>query len=280
MYRYTPKYAVFCIFILSLLSLSSKAHGELTERINEKTAEIKLDPNNSTLYFERGFLYQQHEEPHKALNDYLKAEEFGYSDKVIHFRKATVYQVLASYELAMNSVADYFEINDVDVKIYKLKAQILADQKKYKEALISYDYVLEHTIDIRPQEYIEYCKFLLAYEPGSYEKALAVIELGLDKLGEQSFNLRLKKIEYLKQLQKYEEVIEEYNGFIFLTERKENWYYQKALYLHEINRNSEAQIALQQAKMSIQLLSSRFQQTPNIQNLTSKVNELEKKLPQ
>lgn len=252
------------------------AHGELTARINEKTSQISKDPQNSNLYYARGFLYQQHEEYKKALKDYSKAKKLGYNNKVIYYRIAETQKVIGNYNKAMEAVDSYFEIDSSDIKIHKIKAQILVNQKKHKEALNSYDFVLKNTIDLRPDNIIEYCNIVLAINPNNFSDALNTIEFGLEKIGPQSFVLLDKKIEYLSALGETDKVLEQYNIFIENSERKENWYYKKAVFLSEINRKQEANIALQQAKMAIQILNPRFQQTPTIKKLTTKINELEK----
>jgi len=278
MYNLNPKFAAICITILLLASPAIFAHGDLTARIKTKTSQISKNPDNATLYYDRGFLYQQHEEYNKALKDFSKAETLGYKNKLLYYRFAETYKITGELEKAMNAVSHYLKIDANDIKIYKLKAQILVAQKKYEEAIVSYDYVLKNTIDLRPDNIIEYCNIVLAINPNNYIDALNTIEFGLEKLGQNSFVLRDKKIEYLAALGKSDDVLEQYNLFIQTSERKEKWYYKKAFYLKEVNRNQEANIALQQAKMSIQLLNPRFQQTPNIKLLTTKIEELEKTL--
>lgn len=273
-----PKYATVYVFILLFTSNALFAHGELTARINEKTSQISKDPQNSSLYYERGFLYQQHEEYKKALKDYSKAEKLGYNNKVLYYRIAETQKTIENYNRAMQAVETYFEIDSNDIKIYKIKAQILVNQKKYKEALHSYDFVLKNTVDLRPDNIIEYCNIVLAINQNNYADALKTVEFGLEKIGEQSFVLLDKKIEYLSALGEEEQVLELYNYFIESSDRKENWYYKKAVYLASIEENHDATIALQQAKMSIQLLNPRFQQTPSIKKLTIKISELEKTL--
>jgi len=267
-----------CIVILLFTSNTLFAHGELTARINTKTSQISKDPLNATLFYERGYLYQQHKEYKKALKDYSMAKQKGYVNKVLYYRIAETQKILGNYNEAMLAVESYFEIDSKDIKIHKIKAQILSDQRKYNEAIVSYDFVLKNTIDLRPDNIIEYCNIVLAVNPNNYIDALKVVEFGLEKVGQYSFVLLDKKIEYLSALGKTEEVLKQYNYFIETSERKENWYYIKAIYLVSIDKKYDANIALQQAKISIQLLNPRFQQTPLIRQLIAKIKELEKSL--
>lgn len=254
------------------------AHGELATRIKEKTTQISKDPKNAQLFYERGYLYQQHEEYKKALKDFEKSETLGFKDKLLFYRRAETYLLIDKIEEALLAVEDYFKIDSIDIKIYKLKAQILIQDENFKEALISYRYVLKNTIDLRPEDFIEYATIILSIDATNYKDAISTMDLGLEKTGEHTLTLQLKKLEYLQESGDSESALEIYNSFISKNKRKEMWYYRKAEYLATIQRNTEANIALQQAKLAIQQLNERFQNTPAIKKLITQINKLEKTL--
>jgi len=278
MYFLTPKYRIICLFILLFTTVKTLAHGDLIARINAKTHQISKDPQNAELYYDRGFLYQQHEEYDKALKDYSKAEKLGYNTKLLFYRLAETYKVSGKLNKALQSVSEYLERDQSDIKIYKLKAQILILKKQYPQAITAYKYVLKNTIDLRPDDFITYCDIVLKIDSKNYKEALDILEVGFEKLGENNLTLRLKKIEYLTAIGDKKEVIDQYNYFIQNTTRKEKWYYQKACYLSKKNDKTAANIALQQAKLSLQRLNPRFQQTPDMKILAKDINKLEKKL--
>ena len=230
------------------------------------------------MYYDRGFLYQQHEEYDKALLDFNEAIKKGYSNKLVYYRIAETHKNLNNYDEALIAVTSYFEKDTNDIKIHKLKAQILIKQNRYDEALTAYDFVLKNTIDLRPDDIVEFCNIILAINPKNYEDALKIIEFGFDKMGANNFVLRDKKIEYLIATNEVEKVLTEYNYQIENSERKESWYYKKAVYLVSIGNNHHAIIALQQAKISIQLLNPQFQKTPIIKQLIANIKVLEKPL--
>lgn len=274
-----PKFALnFIVIILLLTNSLLFAHGELTARIAKKTEQISKDSSNGLLYYERGFLYQQHEEYDKALADFEKSETLGYKDKILYYRRADTYFILKKTSEALTAVDSYFEIDSIDIKIYKLKAQILIQDQKYEEALVSYDYVLKNTIDLRPEDFIEHANIILAIDPKNYKDAISSMDLGLETTGENTLTLQLTKLDYQKAAGETEAVISQYNSFIAANTRKESWYYQKAEYLASIERTQEANIALQQAKLAVQMLNPKFQQTPAIKKLINKINQLEKTL--
>ena len=269
------KHFIFCFFLCCSVIHS---HGNLSIRIQQKTVEISKNPNNSKLYFERGFLYQQHFEYGKAISDFNKSEILGYTTALLYFRKAEALLANNQPLKALEATNRIFKENNDDSKIYKLRAQIYYALNEYSKALKSYQYVLKNMKDIGPSDILEYSEIILAKNPTNYKDALEVIETGLEKIGEQTLTLNLKKLDYLIASKNNEKVIEQYNFFITSSKRKENWYYKKAIYLRSIGKDAEANIALQQAKTAIVLLKPKTQNTIAIKRLVSQIYELENTL--
>lgn len=257
------------------------SHGDLTIRIKDKTVEISKDSSNSKLYLERGLLYEQHSEFNKAIADYLKSEKLGSQNNLLYYRKAKAYYSNSEYNLALSSAKIFIEKSPSDIEIYKLQAQILYKLENYDEALASYNYVIKESVEeISPKEFLEYCDIILAADNLNYKGALEAIEIGLSNLGDNTFTLQSRKLEYLKALNQTEKVLEQYNYFILINERKEGWYYKKAEYLMSIERYQEANIALQQSKMAIQQLNPKFKETEIVKELTQQINLLEIRINQ
>jgi hypothetical protein len=269
------KIKILFLFIALQISSALYAHGDLSARIDEATEKISKDPNNFKLYYERGFLHQQHEDYTKSLEDYLKSESLGNIDKVIHYRIAQVYYLVEDYSKALKSIESYLIIDQIDVKAKKLQAQILFKLSKHKEALNAYQYVMNTMVDIRPEDVLEYCHIILAENNQNYTDALNAIEFGLDKLGANTLSLQLRKLDFLKDSNQVEKTLTQYNYFILEYNRKEFWYYKKATYLKEINRLSEANISLQLAKISIEKLDEKFKNMQSIKTLNEQIIALE-----
>lgn len=264
--------------LLILVSSVLSAHGDLDIRIKEKTEEISADSTNSKLYFERGFLYQQHHEFDRALGDYLRSGYLGNMDNLLNYRLAEVYLSLQEYQYALACVNQYITINSLDVKAQKLKAQILIRLKNYPQALEIYGSVIESTLDIRPEDIVEYSSIFLLFDSTDYTGSINAIDIGLNKLGDNVVSLRITKMEYLKESNQYDKVIEEYNALIRDNSRKEFWYYKKASYLFELGRLQESQIALEQAKASIAQLNQKIRSTSAIKNLNIQIETIEKRI--
>lgn len=273
-----PKRIIVFTVLMIFISTLGYSHGSLSLRIQEKTLEISQNPNNPNLYFERGYLYQQHYDYKKAIKDYLKSENLGLTLNELLYRKAEVYKQLAKNKKALKQANSLLQVNSKDVKTHKLIAQIQFNLKNYKEAKTSYDYVLQHMVDIRPEDIMEYTNIVLAIDNTNYYGAIDAINLGLDKLGKNTLTLQLKKLDYLKALNETEKVIDQYNYFILSSNRKEFWYFKKAIYLVKNQKKSDATIALHQSKIAITLLKPKIKNTLAVKKLLTKINELENSL--
>ncbi|NQY09886.1 MAG: hypothetical protein HRT71_10290 [Flavobacteriales bacterium] len=256
--------------------LSGYAHGNLSDRINNLTAEISKDSTSFKLFYDRGLLYQYHKEFDNALSDYVKSKALGNKSDVLQHRLAEVYFAQNKFGLALQASKEYKDISDV--KIRKLQAQILMKLNRFSEALSNYDYVVKNIVDIRPGDIIEYSEIFLFIDSTNYTGAIRAIDIGLDRLGSKVITLRTKKIEYLIKSGQSKKVIEEYDSVIEEQTRKEFWTFKKALYLFDIKNIAACKKATGQVDASIALLSMRFQNTPGIKKLQTDLNKLKTKI--
>jgi predicted Zn-dependent protease len=267
------------IFIVFNLCCSyTYAHGNLSIRIKEKTQEISKHPRKAVLYFERGYLYQQHYEYQKAINDYKKAEKLGHADNLLNFRKSKSYFESKKFKKALIALKPYYIKNPLDIKAHKLEAQILNKLKRYHESLSANEYVFNNTIDLRPNDVISYSESILLVDAKNYNKAIYIIELGLQKLGTNVIVLQLKKLELFKKGNQVENTIQLLNELIIKQHRKEYWYYKKAEYLFEIGDVIKSNIALQQSIISTKELSLKSQNTAALKKLLIDIHNLEEKI--
>jgi len=265
---------VFLIMAFFFLNVQLFAHGDLSMRIAEKTIEISEEPNNFKLYYERGLLYQQHNEYSDALEDYRKSQALGNTEKAVHYRIAEVYCLTEDYNEALKSIGFYLELDNIDVKAKKLEAQILFQLQSYKKSLEAYRYVIHTMVDTRPEDILEYCDIILAENNKNYKGALEVIQSGLEQLGSHTLSLQLKKLDYLKDSGQTEKALEQYNYFILQYNRKEFWYYKKAKYLAEINKPHEAFISLKLATVAIGQLQPKFKNMSPVLKLIEQIKSL------
>ncbi|MCP4441250.1 MAG: hypothetical protein GY810_20285 [Aureispira sp.] len=264
--------------ILIVLLPRIYAHGGLDERIAAKTKEIEADPTNQQLYFDRGYLHQQHEDWDNALADYIQAKNLGFRDKIIHFRQAEVYLELALFRSGLTCTKLYLNNDSLDIKIHKLRAKFFFQLMDYEQSIIAHCYVLKHTIDLRPENYIELGQVYLEKDSNLVDSALYIINKGLKQLGSQVFILQQEKLNYLLIKGNQAAISEQFDQLLAINNRKENWYYQKAVYLFEQKQYKEALEANQKAKAAFEQLKPHLQQTKAMMYLLANIHSLEQKL--
>ena len=131
--------------------------------------------------------------------------------------------------------------------------------------------------DIRPEDFIMYSDFTVS-SLKDYNRAIAIIENGLLKLGENNVALKLKKLEYYIASKQNDLALQQYDNFINKVNRKEFWYYKKAKFLYDIKEIEKSKIVLEQSKQSINILPNRFKNLKAIKDLINDINQLEKAL--
>lgn len=266
------------LLLLLLSFYQIKAHGYLSEKIKAKTTEISKDQKNPTLYLERGYLYQLGDHYTEAIKDYLKSEKLGLNSKLLHFRKTETYYGANKLKEASKSINICLKLDPLDVKSHKLKSKLLVKLKKYEEAKIALEYVLKNALDLKPEDYINYCDLILLIDPKNYTDAINVLDLANQKSGTPIASFDAKKLEYLKESNQTEQALEQYNLLIKNSARKEFLYFEKATYLSKIGDNENANIALQQSKLAISELNCKYLNTYSIKDLKIKIDVLSKKL--
>ena len=266
------------MYAIFLSAFGLFAHGDLSLRITEKTKEIAKSPSDSELYLERGFLYQQHLDFNEALDDYLNAKKLGLNSKLLQFRITETLYSNQNYHEALLASNSCLEFDSHDVKSQKLHAKILIELNQLNQALESYQFVVENTEDIRPEDIIDYANLIITINPVNYSGAIDALDSGLEKIGYDTFSLQLKKLEYYQAAGLTEESLNQHNYFILTNNRKEFWYYKKAKYLTEIYKNNDALVAIKQSQLAIQQLDIRFQDMKSIKDLITKLDILENQL--
>jgi tetratricopeptide (TPR) repeat protein len=266
------------LFIISSCSWNAFGHGDLERRIHAKTKAIAQEPQNSNLYLERGFLYYQHEEWDNSLADYLQAQELGLKEKILYYRMAETYLELYLFKSGLICTQQYLAQDSLDVKIHKLRGELFYKSRAYNDAIYSFEYVIQHSIDLTPENYVTLVEVYEKKEPFQKELILEVIERGLEKLGAKVFVLQEQKLNYFKKFNLVKQAIAQYDLIINNNDRKEGWYYQKANYLYQQKKFKEAKTHAEVAKKTFEALKPNKQKTKVMIQLLVNIHTLLQKI--
>lgn len=239
------------------LSATVWAHGDLHERINNVTEEIKEDPENPALYFKRGQLYFHHEEYDNALADYDKAIELGLNNDEIDYWKARLYLATDETDQGIEVVTRYLATHPDDVNATRIYAKLALAAGDTETAIIQFEQVLSLANTTLPENYMELVAVLR--QTNNPDKALYWLEQGAHALG-QLYVFDAEMIAIYEEMGQYTEVIAVYERLAEARNRKEGYYY-------EIARCYQKMGDAVQAKQYLDLSREAFNRLPNhIQN--------------
>lgn len=266
------------LLLIGACTWNAFGHGDLERRIHAKTKAITQAPQNATLYLERGFLYHQHEEWDNALADYLQAQRLGLTEKILSYRMAETYLELYLFRAGLICTQQYLAQDSLDVKIHKLRGELFYKSRAYDDAIYSFEYVVQHSVDLTPENYVTLAEVYAMKSPLQKEAVLEVIEQGLEKLGANVFVLQEQKLNYLKKFNLVKQAIAQYNLIINNSNRKEGWHYKKATYLYQQKKFKDAKIQAEAAIKAFEALKPHQQKTKVMLQLLANIHTLLQKL--
>ena len=251
-----------------------EAHGDLHERIEAVSKEIKSNPDSAFLYLKRGELYYQHEDYKKALRDFTKSKKLKYKDVRLEYDLASTQYRLGKNDKSINILNIILDEDKFHVKSHRLKGQILFEQGKYEASARAFEQVIEYAEKFLPENFIETS---MAWEEldtdDSRCQAKDAIYAGIQNIGPlRIFYDRL--IELNKKSGDLEKVIEYQTVIISQLQRKERAYFHRAQTYIEIGDDERAKGDLIMAQKSITLLNNRIRKQQIIRELESSIDEL------
>lgn len=271
------RWILLCLlFCYSLQQLP--AHGDLHERIQQTTKEIKAQPDSAFLYFKRGKLLFQHEEYDKCLSDLKQARRLGHSSVFQQLLFAKTYHQLEDYPLALTHVDSILANDPVHVIAMKIKARIYFDQQQYLPAATTYECVIEHAYRTFPENYLDASMAweLLRTAEGKF-RSVAIIEQGIQKLGplislyDALRDLHLRYRDYDRAQAVQQQIIQ-------FSHRKEQAYFKASEIYVLQGRYPEAAAHLRLARQAIDQLPEHARHTESIVTLARQIEERSAKL--
>jgi len=266
---------VFLFIMISIIPFVGLAHGELDERIDAVTEELKQSPNSITLLLKRAKLYHQHDEHMRAIRDYEKAENLGGSQKIILQGYAEAWLQLEQPEFGLESINQLIVLAPDYHRAYQIKAQLFMSQQKYQEAIPEY----RKTIDLTREKHTPlYHDLITAYDSiGTHEAKVAnilIIQEALHELG-SLITLEHKMIDLLSETQQYDAAIAKLTEVISYSNRKERHYLKRAKLYMRLNNPTLAQRDLLNSLASIEALAIRTRQSRSMIALKTEIENLQ-----
>ena len=263
------------LFLLLVTSLVVSAHGDIHERINKLTAQIKEQPNNPELYLKRGQLYYQHQEYGNAEKDYLKVQQLAPDSAEVYYWKAVLYLDMERIDDGIVAAETCLKQRPNDVKALRTYAKLLLQANRPADAVKPFQKLIAFAEGTLPENYLELSAVFVQLDEDTL--AIAWLQKGIADLG-PVFTLKDALLILYKDAGMYNEAIAEYTLLAQNSARKETYYYEIAeLYLAQHN-NEQAQTYLQKARIALQSLPWHLQMTDAMKELSAAIEMTQQKI--
>lgn len=239
------------ILLCLLMPLSAlMAHGDLHEAITRVSKLIEKDPQDVFLYFERGMLYQEHEELEAALADYQRvlSMEPDFNSCLLQMAQINLLRNRPSH--ALRQIDEYLQREPANPFAYKTRASIR--RRLGEHHLVVADLrtmiALKKENAIRPEDYFQLSEAILRADLKNYPGAITALEEGIDRLGPViSLQSRLVDLEVLGG--RYDDALARIDRIIAALPVKKNWLQKKAEILTLAGRPEEATQVLEHVRI-------------------------------
>jgi tetratricopeptide (TPR) repeat protein len=241
---------VFCCSTAILFAHGT--HGQLMEAINRK---LESSPDNANLWYQRGFLNLEHEDPAQALADLEKAENLAPGKLPTFWLKGQALELSGRHPEARAAFDVHIQRFPDDGRGYSSRARILLKLGAPQEALADYRKSLAKSPDAEPDLVQEAAVALDAN--GSPEEAIQVLEAGMKRLG-QIPSLTIRALEIEMKTGRYDSALARVETIRKSAPRQEPWMAKRAEMLGHAGRPEESRAAWQ-------TLIDHLAQLPNLE---------------
>ena len=213
------------------------AHGDVHERINAITVQIKQSPSNAPLYFERAELYRVDGDFTNALADLNLAARIDPTLRRVDFCRGRVLFEAGKLNEALPPLNKYLATNPEDPEAYTTRARALRKVSQFKPAAEDYTIAIETTRIPSPELYIERAECFRGL--GRLEEALRGLDEGIRKFG-PLVTFELPAIDLEVALKRYDAALARIDRVSARWQRKETWLVRRAEVLKQAGREAES----------------------------------------
>lgn len=249
------------------------AHQGLHELITAKTREIEQEPVRAELYLERGELHRQHADWDAAMADYERARQRDPNLHEVDLARAKLMIDLNWLQSAELVLREFLQQEPKHAKGYELLGQTLENGKQYEAAAGAYARAIEVDASPRPELYLARARVLAAWGDAHLGEAVAVLDAGINRLGQPLATLQLAAIDYEVRRGRHDSALERLKTLSAQAERQERWLILRGEILAQAGRSQEAIAAYQSAIRAMDALHPVQRNTTLVLALRSKATK-------
>jgi tetratricopeptide (TPR) repeat protein len=253
---------------LMCVGTNARAHGDVHERINLITAQIKQSPSNAPLYFERAELYRVDGDFTNALADLDHAALFDPSLKRVDFCRGRVLFESGRAREALAPLNKYLAARPEDAEAYTTRGRALRKVGNFKPATEDYTTAIALTRLPSPELYIERAECFRGL--GKLEEAIRGLDEGIRKLG-PLVTFELPAIDLEVALKRYDAALARIDTVSARWQRKETWLVRRAEVLKQAGREAEAKKSYADALAALDRLPPAHRNTRATLDLEARI---------
>lgn len=209
---------------------------EYHRAIGDYDKGIEIDPQSEEGYFNRGLVLAQLREFSKAISDYNKAIEIDPRDEDTYINRGNVFKDMKEYHRAITDYDKALEINPQYAEAFYNKGVVFAQLKEYRKAIRTFSKAIE--INSRFAD-AYYNRGLVLGELKEYSKALEDFSKALE-INPKASHVYIRKGDVYKNLEKYAEAVRNYGKAIEISPNNANAYFSRGVALTQLKKYEEA----------------------------------------
>lgn len=242
---------------ICLVSLSSfvAAHEGLHEQIAALTVRIKRDPQNASLYLQRGELHRLHRDWASASADYDRAARLRPDLKIVDLARGKMLFESARLQRAKLTLDRFLSREPGHFDGLLTRARVLAKMGARSDAVNDFTQAIAVSPMPDPDLYLERAQAI-----AGDEEAIRSLDEGIKKLG-PLVTLQLAAIDLELRSRNYDGALSRIDLIAAQSERKETWLVRRGEILRMAGREEEARAAFNAALVAIESLPPERRQT-------------------
>jgi predicted Zn-dependent protease len=172
-----------CLLCLLFLCTSpSHAHPGVHEALEHFGKQIQLNPQQQSLYIQRGIIYSNDAQYQQAQLDFERAAELGDS-VLVGFDFGVLYYRMAEFDTAKQYFDQFLVRFPNHAACLEYRARLARDSGNFDASIADFRRVFELQKQPNPGHYISAAQMLQTMPPDGTEQALAILDQANEKLG-------------------------------------------------------------------------------------------------